>query len=385
MQPLRLFRKPRIGALSRTLGHADIANPLDTKRTIPNAQYVGCLNALIDAHEVDIVLAVEELPLQVGVERRVANLRSLETSAQRAAERSKTLAVLTPLLANTTDYGRTVRADLPHVPVLRETERSLRVLKTLADAGRRALHSGALFAPPADSPEARRWRARAAKLDGPTALNEVESKALLGAYGIAMPLERLAQTAAEAEQAAQAIGYPVVLKGVCAAIAHKSDAGLVILGVADRAAVREAAATLARRAEKIGVRLDGLLVAKQITGGAETVLGVNRDVEMGAVVMFGLGGIWLELFKDVAFAPATLDRAQALAMVNATRAGALIKGYRGAALGDLDALTDALLNLGRLARDLGDIIEAVDINPFLVCERGAFALDGLVVLRPPKE
>ncbi len=382
---LAALSEATIGALSRTLGHADIANPLDTKRTIPNAQYVGCLNALIDAHEVDIVLAVEELPLQVGVERRVANLRSLETSAQRAAERSKTLAVLTPLLANTTDYGRTVRADLPHVPVLRETERSLRVLKTLADAGRRALHSGALFAPPADSPEARRWRARAAKLDGPTALNEVESKALLGAYGIAMPLERLAQTAAEAEQAAQAIGYPVVLKGVCAAIAHKSDAGLVILGVADRAAVREAAATLARRAEKIGVRLDGLLVAKQITGGAETVLGVNRDVEMGAVVMFGLGGIWLELFKDVAFAPATLDRAQALAMVNATRAGALIKGYRGAALGDLDALTDALLNLGRLARDLGDIIEAVDINPFLVCERGAFALDGLVVLRPPKE
>ena len=125
-------------------------------------------------------------------------------------------------------------------------------------------------------------------------------------------------------------------------------------------------------------------MAQQITGGVETVLGISRDVEMGPVVMFGMGGVWLELFKDVAFAPATLDRVQALTMINATRAGTLIAGYRGAPACDLDALIDAVLNLARLARDLGDIIEAVDINPLVVCERGAFALDGLVVLRRPE-
>jgi hypothetical protein len=130
------------------------------------------------------------------------------------------------------------------------------------------------------------------------------------------------------------------------------------------------------------VRLDGILVAQQIAGGIETVLGVKRDVEMGPVVMFGLGGVLVELFKDVSFAPAGLDQARARDMVRATRAGRLLDGFRGGKPGDMEALCAALVALGRLARDLGDVIEAIDINPFVVCERGAFALDGLVVLRP---
>jgi acetyltransferase len=210
---------------------------------------------------------------------------------------------------------------------------------------------------------------------------------LLRAYGIPLPPERLVTTAAEAEQAAREIGYPVVLKGIAAALPHKSDAGLVILNLSNAAAVRQAAATLSARAAALAARLDGILVAKQISGGTETVLGVQRDVEMGPVVMFGLGGIWVELFKDVSFAPATLDHQQALTMVRKTRAGRLLEGFRGSKPGDYDDLCEALVNLGRLACDLGDVIEAVDINPFLVCEegRGAFALDGLVVLRPPTE
>jgi acetyltransferase len=104
---------------------------------------------------------------------------------------------------------------------------------------------------------------------------------------------------------------------------------------------------------------------------------------MGPVVMFGLGGIFVELIKDVSFGAPGLDRDEALAMVKATRAGRLLEGFRGNKPGDLDALLDALVNLGRLAQELPDVIEAVDINPFMVCERGAFALDGLVVLRRP--
>ena len=126
-----------------------------------------------------------------------------------------------------------------------------------------------------------------------------------------------------------------------------------------------------------------MLVAKQVAGGTEVVLGVQRDVEMGPVVMFGMGGVLVELFKDVSFAPATLDREQARAMVRATRAGRMLDGFRGRKPGDIDALCDALVNLGRLARDLGDVIEAVDVNPLLVREHGVVALDALVVLRPP--
>jgi acetyltransferase len=229
---------------------------------------------------------------------------------------------------------------------------------------------------------ARILRQRAAGLKQPTALNEVESKSLLRAYGIPLPQEYLVGSSAEAIEAAQRIGYPVVLKGVSAAIPHKSDAGLVRLDCRDDKAVATAYAGLMAQAGKLGAKLDGVLVAQQIASGTECVLGVSRDPEMGPVVMFGLGGIFVELIKDVSFGAPGLDRDEALAMVKATRAGRLLEGFRGSKPGDRDALLDALVNLGRLAHELPDVIEAIDINPFMVCERGAFALDGLVVLRP---
>jgi acetyltransferase len=374
-----------VSLLRVTLEQPDIANPLDTKRTIPTPQYVACLDALVNAPEVDIVLVSEELPFEPGVERRIANLRSLEGVSRRAADIGKTLAMFTPLLTGTTEYGRAVRTELPHVPMLRETERTLRVMHALAEAAIRPIQSGDFFSPPADTDVARFWRKRAAEFDRPTALNEVESKLLLRAYGIPMPAERLVHNAAEAGAAARELGFSVVLKAVSAAIPHKSDAGLVILDVADSDAVRRAVFTLTERASALPASLDGILVAKQMFGGTETVLGVKRDVEMGQAIMFGMGGIWVELFRDVSFAPATLDREQALAMVRATRAGRLLEGFRGRPPSDIGALCTALVQLAQLARDLGDIIEAVDINPFLVCERGGggYALDGLVVLRPP--
>jgi acyl-CoA synthetase (NDP forming) len=379
------FSDATADALRQALGQKDLANPLDTKRTIPTAQYRACLDAIVNAPEVDIVLVAEELPLGEGAERRVANVRSLEDLADRAAALGKSVAMFTPLLVGTTDYGRGVRAQVLNVPVLRDTERTLRVIRALAEAGTRPLASGALFATPADTDLTRQWRTRATGLDGPVALNEVESKALLRAYGIPVPDERLVGTAGEAREVARTIGFPVVLKAVSADITHKSDAGLVLLNVADAQAVDRGVAALKQRAAAHGARIDGILVAQQITGGTETVLGISRDVEMGLVVMFGMGGVWIELFKDVSFGPANLTREQALAMIKATRAGLLLDGFRGSKPGDLDALADALVDLGRLAGDLGDVIEAVDINPFVVRERGhgAFALDGLVVLRPP--
>ena len=373
------------GSLRKILEQANVSNPLDTIRTIPTAQYVSCLYALLNAPEIDIVLTAEELPLDRGVERRIANVRALEEVSVRAAAMGKAVAMFTPLIGSTTSYGRKVRAQLPHVPILRGTERAIRVIHTLADAGTRTIHSGPFFAPPADSDVASIWRARAAIFDRPTALNEVESKSLLHAYGIPMPVERLAETVVEAEIAAADIGFPVVLKAVAAGIAHKSEYGLVISDVSDVEAVHRAVVILAERAAALNAPLDGVLVAKQITGGTETVLGVQRDVEMGPVVMFGLGGVWVELFKDVSFAPAHLTHEQARDMVQRTRAARLLEGFRGSRPGECEMLYDALVNLGRLARDLGDVIESIDINPFLVCEQGqgAYALDALVVLRPP--
>jgi acetyltransferase len=370
-------------ALNAILGETGASNPFDTKRTISAAQYAKCIDTLVDAPEVDIVLTAEDFPIDKSVERRLGNLLSLGGIARRATSIGKTVAVVTPLTVGLTDYGRAVRAQIPDVPVMHEVERTLRIVTKLADTAARPLHVGPFLMPAVDTDFTRHWHERAAKLDRATALNEVESKLLLGAYGIAVPTERFVLTADNAVAAAEQIGFPVVLKAVSAALPHKSDAGLVHLNLNSAAAVRQAAAEIADRLSSLPATSDGMLVAKQISGGTEVVLGVQRDVEMGPVVMFGMGGVLVELFKDVSFAPATLDRQRAREMVRATRAGRLLEGFRGRAPGDLDALCDALTNLGRLAHELGDVIESIDINPLSVQERGAVALDALVVLRPP--
>jgi acetyltransferase len=272
---------------------------------------------------------------------------------------------------------------MPHLPVLRETEKALRVVHALATAGMQPLHPTPPVSPLGDTAVAAHWRARAAGLAQPTALNEVESKALLRSYGIAVSPEILTLSAPDAVAAAATIGFPVVLKAISATVAHKTEAGLVILGVPDVDAASKAAAALFERCRVLQIEPDGILVAKHMPAGIETVIGVANDAEMGPAVMFGSGGVWVELIQDVAFAPACLDQAQALAMMRTTRAGRLLDGYRGKSA-DYTSVADALVNLGRLANDFGDVLAAVDINPFVVYEQGACALDALVVLRPPR-
>ena len=125
--------------------------------------------------------------------------------------------------------------------------------------------------------------------------------------------------------------------------------------------------------------LDGMLVCQQVHGGLELALGLNRDVEVGLVAMAGSGGVLLELTKSVAFCAPPIGREKALDVLERTHATRLMRGYRGGPALDMDAAVDALVALGRLAVDLGDVIEAVDVNPFVVLLRGGMALDALVV------
>ena len=124
-----------------------------------------------------------------------------------------------------------------------------------------------------------------------------------------------------------------------------------------------------------------MLVGEMVKGGLELVLGLHRDHESGVIVMAGSGGVLLELFKDVAFAAPPITHEKALDMIARTKAAELIKGYRGAGALDLNAVADALVGLGRMAVDLADVIESVDVNPFLLRKKGGVALDGLVVAR----
>jgi acyl-CoA synthetase (NDP forming) len=234
----------------------------------------------------------------------------------------------------------------------------------------------------APSPEQKRVIERARQQAGgePQALNEVESKELLRAYGIAAPEEALVASVAEALGAASRIGYPVVLKAVAATLTHKSESGAVALNLASP---QELAAAYDRMAEALKAHaLGGMLVCRQIRGGLELVLGLHRDPEAGLVAMVGSGGVNVELVRDVVFGVPPLTPAKARHMLGRTRAALLMDGYRGSLPLDREAVVAALVSLGHLAIDMADVIESVDVNPFVALPQGqgALALDALVVL-----
>ena len=368
--------------LTAALHDADIGNPFDTRRTIRTQEYMACVRALHDDANVDVLLTAEELPRMAGIDRKVQNLKALDAWAR--SDATKSFAAFSAVTFRETDYMLALRKELPNFPWLRDIDKTFRTLARLTAPAMTPAHGDHIVAPERRA-FVEKWRARAARLKVPTALSETESKELLSAYGIPTPPELIVEMPALAANAAIHIGFPVVLKAVSAAVPHKSDAGLVMLGLNDVDAVHAAAATLRDRCAAIGAPLEGILIAKQMQDGVEMVLGLHRDPEMGPVVMVGMGGVWLELFKDVAFAPPGLGRERARETIAQTRAAKLLAGYRGAAARDVDALADAMVALGRLACELGDVIEAVDVNPLLVRTKGdgVAALDGLVVLRPP--
>ena len=162
----------------------------------------------------------------------------------------------------------------------------------------------------------------------------------------------------------------------------------MILDLASEDAVKAAYDTIFKNVEKAapGLALDGILVGRQITGGLETALGISNDPEVGPIVMFGSGGVGLELYGDVAFSAPQLDAALADALISKTKAGTLIDGFRGQPAYDRTSLRQALMGLGSMAQDLMDVVEGVDVNPFVVLpgSGGGFALDGLIIIRPIK-
>jgi acyl-CoA synthetase (NDP forming) len=360
-----------------------VGNPLDSGFTgLTNRDsYVKCMEAMLDDPGIDLVLLQAELPRAPGMERAEANMRAVEEIAMRAR---KPIVQFSMGSHGLSDYGRAFRLDLPHVPCLQEVEKTLRAVRALGDYARRATQVAAA----APAPASRKGRealekilARAARQAPLGALNEVQSKQLLKAYGIACPTEAVARDAKAAVAIAKRIGFPVVAKGVSAALPHKSDAGAVVVGLdsvkAVRAAYRQIVDAVARHS---GGAPEGVLIAEQVSDGIELVLGVNRDPEVGPVILFGTGGVALELYRDVALAAPPLDERRALALIEATRAGKLIHGYRGRPALDVKAAVAALVGLSRLMIDAGGRIQSIDVNPFLLRRRGGVALDALVVL-----
>ena len=226
--------------------------------------------------------------------------------------------------------------------------------------------------------------ARAELANARTDLAEYRAKRLLAEYGIPVTAEVLATSAKEAARGAARIGFPVALKVQSPDIPHKTEAGGVRLGLSSEAEVEAAYAEIienARRHQPNAV-VDGVLVQEMVKDGVEVILGINNDPLFGPALMFGLGGIFTEVLKDVAFRIAPVRRSEALAMIREVKGYPLLAGARGRPVCDEDALADALCRLSALAIDLKVELAELDINPLFVFPKGRGVKAGDALIKP---
>ncbi|MFH8467581.1 acetate--CoA ligase family protein [Streptomyces sp. NPDC017991] len=214
-------------------------------------------------------------------------------------------------------------------------------------------------------------------------LSEHAAKQLLRAYGIRVPREQLVTSAAASVRAAGLVGYPVVMKASGARLAHKTELGLVKIGLTSASQVRDAYRELTDIARYEDVSLDGVLVCQMVEPGVEMVVGVTHDELFGPTVTVGLGGVLVEVLQDTAVRVPPFGEDQARSMLDELRGRALLDGVRGRPPADLDALVEVVLRVQRMALELDTELSELDINPLMVLPRGqgAVALDALAICR----
>ncbi len=214
-------------------------------------------------------------------------------------------------------------------------------------------------------------------------LSEYESKRLITAWGVPTATEVRVNGPAEAVAAAESIGYPVALKVDSPDILHKTEAGVIRLGLTNPTQVEAAYAEIMARAEQSvpGGRFNGVLVQEMVSGGVEVIVGVSYDRQLGPVLLFGTGGVMVEVYNDVALRLCPITRAEAVDMINQVKGSRLLQGFRGAPPADIEALAEVLVQVSHLAAQLEGTLDELDINPLMVLPagQGVRAVDALAV------
>jgi len=220
-----------------------------------------------------------------------------------------------------------------------------------------------------------------AKNEGRTVLTEIESKQVLESAGIPVAIAVLARDSKDAAKAAAKSGFPVVLKIVSPDVTHKSDVGGVRLGLESRAEVETAFEEIvaAVKAAQPGAQIEGVAVQKMAPAGTEVIIGMSKDPQFGPVMMFGLGGILVEVLKDVAFRIVPLEPKDASEMIREIKGFAVLKGVRGQPPADLAALEKLILHVSDFVEAHPEI-EELDLNPVFAYPDGALAVDARIVI-----
>ncbi|MGW7405323.1 acetate--CoA ligase family protein [Streptomyces sp. NPDC054833] len=357
--------------------YLSVANPVDNGgHPVGDRRGRKIIDSLLDDPEVGVLICPITGPFPPLSDRLVRDL----VDAAEASE--KLVCVVWGSPVGTEPAYREVLLGSSRVATFRTVGNCLTAVRAYLDHHRFARSYRSPFdeAPRTPSPSFK--KARALMQPGQQ-LSEHAAKQLLRAYGIRVPREQLVTSAAAAVRAAGQVGYPVVMKASGAQIAHKTELGLVKIGLTSASQVRDAYRELTDIARYEDVSLDGVLVCQMVEQGVEMVVGVTHDELFGPTVTVGLGGVLVEVLRDAAVRVPPFGEEQARDMIAELRGRALLDGVRGRPPADVEGLVEVVLRVQRMALELGDELAELDINPLMVLPRGqgAVALDALAVCR----
>jgi len=356
-------------------------NPIDMTAAVMTDQtlYGKCLRAIFADDRIHMVFAPGFFMAYVAPELLDEMLEIYRSS-------DKPL-VMCPVWADSSPQARAMmdRVRQEGIPIIPEASDAARAMASLARYCQR--REAILLSDRLNDERAVSLKGRetaSSILQGSAAYTEYDAKKVLAAYGVPVTREGMATSEQEAVDLAERIGYPVVLKIQSPSIRHKTEVKGVMTGLHEEAEVRTAYRAVLANAAAFAPEavVTGVLVQEYLSGGLEVIVGATKDPVFGPCIMFGLGGIFVEILKDVSFRIAPLSRRDAEEMLREVKGYALLEGVRGQPPSDIRSLVEVLLNVSLLIQDFGDRIEEIDINPLLVFPDGIRAVDALIVGRP---
>lgn len=354
---------------------ASLANPIDLTPQGSLDDYRRALEAVLADEGVDAAIAIYVPPVRAD-EAEVA--RAVWQTAK--GHRKPVLSNFLGRSEESPGFVELVGHGVPSYLYPESAARSLAAMYRYAQYRERDEGEFRSFA--ANRSEAERILVRA-QAEGRRQLPTDQANAVLEAYGIRTAKAKFARRIEDLAASGAAVGYPLVLKAVGPEILHKTDLQAVILNISDERQLLAAAGQMSRRLEKQGLAIDGFLVQEFVQGGTEVILGMTRDKVYGPVLLFGLGGIYVEYLKDVAFGVPPLTDRDAMRMIESIRTFPILRGVRGERPRDVPALQEAILRLAQLVSDF-DMIQELDLNPVLALPAGEGyrAVDVRIILAP---
>src|SRR3954470_879056 len=356
--------------------YASALNPIDaTAQAIGEVGYAPMVELVRQSERIDTILLISSLANEARAKKMADELAPITAIIDKPILMATYTTATPAAIATLAGAGIACYTSMPSCA---------RAIKALVDYGAFRERLARRTAEPPPPPVRRDEVARALSLPD-SVLTEHGSKALLARYGVPLPPEALAKSEDDAVAAAAKIGGAVALKVQSPDILHKTEAGAVILGLSGDDSVRDGYSTVLSRAKAAHPKahIEGVLVQAMARPGVEMILGVTRDPDYGPMLMAGLGGIHVEVLRDMAFAPVPLGRDDAARLLGELRGAALIDGVRGAKPADREALVDLIVALSRFAADHADAVAEIDLNPVIVhpAGEGLTVVDALIVKR----